>query len=145
MIQEISRIEYLTPEHDRPGNVPADPEGSHYRYLWRAQYDNLRTGKWVEQRDANGMSRSIAWLDPQRVVRIELNPWQETSRPIIELRINRAKGETGTKWWQVTKMLGGTEGDLVREVMCLDTRGAMPYLVYDWEHNRITLTTNADL
>jgi hypothetical protein len=139
-----TKSELLTPEHDRPGTTKPDFDGPHYQFRWRAQYDSLKTGAWVDQLDRNGMSRSIAWLDPSRVVRIELHPTRDLSKPILEVRANLAVGETCTKWWQCEK----TSDDptlIVREVLTLDPQGRRPYLVYDWQENRVTLSTAQDL
>lgn len=134
MIDFLPAGTYVTP-HDDP----------HAHYRWRVQYDNVQ-GPWVEEYDEHGRSRSTSQLDWTRVCRVELIP-QDPTRPIFELRVHMH--EKGNKFWQVEARpspLKQTADLTVREVLSLHLSCEKTvFLLYDYERNRVILTTNDNI
>lgn len=124
-----------------------DLQDPHYRYRWRAQYDSLAEGDWVDEFDSAGAPRSVGVLEWPRVVRIQLLPMWE-GYPPIELRVDPAQGQKAIKHWQTDMASDGSGGQVVREVlgMQINVAGkAIKIFLLSDPSGALVLTTNPNL
>jgi hypothetical protein len=95
--------------------IPNAKDFLQHRYNWVAQYDD---GTFFPQFDRDKVERSVGKLNWERVVRLDLIPQIPGYFP-VEVHVDRNKGETGIKFWQVTQEANEGKVADVREVVGL--------------------------